>query len=294
MQLYMKRANIDWKGSKYALKFLVPGLPEAFVRYTKTANSANLEVKIKLYNEIFFPMIPEFYTIVHVAACAPFPPLLEKLLELDYLYTKDAFGKTPLAYALEARQSESVEIIIGHFKDNPEKFIVTENDLCMMLKSHPAMGVNIAQMSFFNFNELYQTAKRGVLPRNFVTLTCEDEFLKQSDLDRNGLSLKGDRDEMMDLTYLVSSFNYNAKMGSRSSIEFLQTLLDSRIDSIWNTDFRYLIENRWSKAKDFWRYMATARLVYFIVLALYGATASFALCLLGFLLSIGFVAISGA
>ena len=53
---YIRENEPEWVGSIYAMKYLGPGFPETFVRYTKNADGGALELKIRLFNEIFFPL----------------------------------------------------------------------------------------------------------------------------------------------------------------------------------------------------------------------------------------------
>ena len=63
------------------------------IRYTQNVDGGALELKIETLKNTFFPIIPEFYTLMHVCAAAPFPLLLQKLLEDENLYS---VGKSAL------------------------------------------------------------------------------------------------------------------------------------------------------------------------------------------------------
>ena len=69
---YITRHNVPWKGSKYAYKFQVPGLPEAMFRYTQNVDGGALDLKIDTLKDNYFPIIPEFYSLMHVCAGAPY------------------------------------------------------------------------------------------------------------------------------------------------------------------------------------------------------------------------------
>ena len=107
----------------------MPGLPEALFRYTQGGEAAAFDLKLDVLRETFFPIIPEFYTLMHVCAGSPFPLLLEKLLEKGELYSVDSYGKTPLTYAIEANNNDCITLITEFFKDFPEKFEVTFADI---------------------------------------------------------------------------------------------------------------------------------------------------------------------
>ena len=80
VERFVRETGDDWKGSIYALKFLIPGLAESFYRYTIPGEGGNFDEKLRLLNYIYFPMLPEFYSLLHVASTAPFPKLLRQLL----------------------------------------------------------------------------------------------------------------------------------------------------------------------------------------------------------------------
>ena len=63
----------------------------------------------------FFPIMPENFTILHFCAAAPYPSILELLLEDNEYYTKDLYGRTPLSYAIELNHKECAQAIIRYF-----------------------------------------------------------------------------------------------------------------------------------------------------------------------------------
>ena len=101
----------------------------------------------------------------------------------------DIFGNTPLTYALEYSNSECIDLIINHFKEQPEKFIVTYNDLVMILRTNASIGFDVFNISFFTYSDLFQTQKRGILNHPYETLISDTEVLRQRDLDREKLDL---------------------------------------------------------------------------------------------------------
>ena len=134
--------------------------------------------------------MPEFYSLLHVCATAPFPGLLEQLLINSYLYAMDIFGNTPLTYALEFNNSRCIELIINYFKDKPDLFIVTYNDLIMILRTNASIGYDVFNISFFTYSDLFQTQKRGILNGSYESVTSDTEILKQRDLDREHLEFE--------------------------------------------------------------------------------------------------------
>ena len=64
----------------------------------------------------FFPIMPENFTILHFCAAAPYPDILELLLEND---TEDVYGRTPLSYAIELNHKDYMQAIIRHFERRP-------------------------------------------------------------------------------------------------------------------------------------------------------------------------------
>ena len=198
-------------------------------------------------------MLPEFYSLLHVAATAPFPKLLRQLLVHDYLYTMDIYGNTPLTYALEYSNSECIDLIITHFKEQPEKFIVTYNDLIMILRTNASIGFDVFNISFFTYSDLFQTQKRGILNNPYETVISDSEVLRQRDLDREKLDLDKETPGIVqpELAYLISRFSFNPVMGSNDSTSLLHLLKDTGLDSIWTTDFKYIIDYKWKKASVF-------------------------------------------
>ena len=273
VQRYVKENNDPWKGSIYALKFLIPGLPESFFRYTTPGNpdAAAFDLKCRLLNEIYFPMMPEFYSLLHVCATAPFPGLLEQLLINGYLYAMDIYGNTPLTYALEFNNSHCIDLIINYFKDKPDLFIVTYNDLIMILKTNASIGYDVFNISFFTYSDLFQTQKRGILRGTYESVISDTEILKQRDLDRENMEFEKPQPgvQQLELAYMVSRFEFNPIMGSADSIKLLQLLKDSSLDSIWETDFKYLIDHKWKKASVFLACFACAHLLFLIGISFY-------------------------
>ena len=202
------------------MKYLVPGFAESMVRYTKDADGIGVERKIQLLNEIYFPIMPEFYSLMHVAAIAPFPKLLSKLLDLGYLYSIDTNGKTPLTYALDKNNSECIEKIIHHFKAAPDDFVITYRDVIMLLEKDTPFTPELFRISFFNYSKLNAAPQRGVITgHKHHTLFSSSEVIKGSDLRRDGISLTPETQSTpAELEYLVSKFDFNPVQGSKESL----------------------------------------------------------------------------
>ena len=76
-------------------------------------------LKVKRLNEYFFPIFPEFYSLIHFAAFYGNADVVKMLFETNCLYASDMYGKTPLAYSLEMRHYECSDLIISHFQEHP-------------------------------------------------------------------------------------------------------------------------------------------------------------------------------
>ena len=181
---YITRNNVPWKGSKYAYKFQVPGLPEALFRYTQNADGGALDLKIATLKDNFFPIIPEFYSLMHVCAGAPFPILLQKLLEDGDLYSVDAYNKTPLTSAIEASNNDCISVITEFFRDCPEKFEVTFFDIQKVLEMDNKAGPDIYRMAFFDFGIQMGDYPKGNLPSPIVIATAANSVMKKNDFKR--------------------------------------------------------------------------------------------------------------
>ena len=61
-------------------------------------------------------------------------------------------------------------------------------------------------------------------------------------------------------------------MGSRESTNLLHLLKDTGLDSIWSTDFRYLIDYKWKYASVFLGTFAILHLLYLIAVSVYSTS----------------------
>ena len=113
----------------------------------------SLAAKVGALNELFFPVLPEFYSLLHLAAVAPFPKLLSYCLEHEYLYSFDGFGNTPLLYALRHGNSECAHLIVSHFKRHPERFVVSYQDLLEALRQDGVLAVEMLKSLCFEQKE---------------------------------------------------------------------------------------------------------------------------------------------
>ena len=275
IDLYIERnQHIKWEGSKYAYKFQVPGLPEALFRYT-VAGEGEIAVKLDTLRDNFFPIMPEFYTLLHVCAAAPFPGLLSYLLEHDELYSVDAFGKTPLTYAIQANNTDAIKIIIEHFRTCQSKFEVTFFDVQQILEMENKDGPEIYRMAFFDFGLETPTKPKGVLPEPIVVMTAPASVLKTSDYKRYGYDFfSGDEGDHREIISLNSKFRYNSALGSQESIDFLKMLCESSLDEIWDTNVKYVIEEKWQRVRAKIIAHSVGHLLYLILISLY-VTISF-------------------
>ena len=126
--------------------------------------------------------MPGFHKMMHVAAIAPFPNFLAKVIDMGYLYTIDSDGNTPLTYALEHNNSECISIILNRFDKGI--FLATCKDIDLLLQSkHPGMHY-LFKHCCFNYTYLNATPPRGYLHCDQYLVTSNSLVLKQSDLER--------------------------------------------------------------------------------------------------------------
>ena len=186
----------------------------------------------------------------------------------------DIYGNTPLTYALEYSNSECIDLIITHFKEQPEKFIVTYNDLIMILRTNASIGFDVFNISFFTYSDLFQTQKRGILNNPYETVISDSEVLRQRDLDREKLDLDKETPGIVqpELAYLISRFSFNPVMGSNDSTSLLHLLKDTGLDSIWTTDFKYIIDYKWKKASVFLQTFSILHFLYLIAISVYATS----------------------
>ena len=194
--------------------------------------------------------MPNFRSIMHVVAITPFPEILKKLLADEYLYSLDHHGRTPLNYALRMMNTQCIDIIIEHFKEkrNQFRFVITYEDVKLLLENDYPNSFDIFAISFFDYSDLHAMYSRGEISGDFYTLYSNSAVVKRSDLIRDRLTLKPSTSEerQPELEYLVSKFSYNSVAGSYQSLEFLELVRNSNVDKIWLTDFRYIIDRKWN------------------------------------------------
>ena len=82
-------------------------------------------LKVRRLNEYFFPIFPEFFSLIHFAAYYGNAEAVRALFGVNCLYAADMDHKTPLAYCLEMRHYECSDLIISHFKEHPQQLYVT-------------------------------------------------------------------------------------------------------------------------------------------------------------------------
>ena len=97
----------------------------------------------------------------------------------------------------------------------------------------------------------------NVLPK----LTAESKFAKAHNEAEN-----------REIEYLVSKFRYNNVMGSDKSRELLSALADSEYDEIWESDMRYIIDEKWSRLSAFVTTYSILHFLFLLYLSVY-ATA---------------------
>ena len=137
------------------MKFIGAGIPTSLIRCTISCQDKGVETKIRLLEDLFFPIMPGFHKMMHIAAIAPFPNFLAKVIDMGYLYTIDSEGNTPLSYALENNNSECISIILNRFEKH--SFLVTCKDVHLLLQSkHPGMHY-LFRHCCFNYTYLNAT-----------------------------------------------------------------------------------------------------------------------------------------
>ena len=187
----------------------MPGLPEALFRYTNQGQG-DIQIKVDTLRSNYFPIIPEFYTLLHVCAAAPFPDLLSYLLENEDIYSVDAYGKTPLTYAIEASNTDCIKAIIGHFRSCQDKFEISFEDIKKILEMENKDGPEVYRMAFFDFGLEMPSKPKGLLPKPIVVMTASTSVLRKSDYDRYGYDfLAGDDTQHREIVSLNSKFQYN-------------------------------------------------------------------------------------
>ena len=132
-----------------------------------------MAAKVAFFKDNFFTIVPEFYSLQHLCATAPFPKLLNYLLESQDLYTMDVYGKTPLTYAIESGHTESVKVIIDYFREFPEGFVVNHIDIRNILEMGTAASAELFEIAFNEHPEELISQKTGYLRNNPTVLTSE-------------------------------------------------------------------------------------------------------------------------
>ena len=164
VEVHARRHKIEHDFVPYAFHFQSPGLAEALIRHTReTASAKRLDIKTKEIARIFFPVIPELYSFMHVCGAAPFPMLLKYLLEKGELYSVDHTGKTPLTHAIEQGSNECVSAIIEHFHEKPDSFIFSYADVTMLLERKSPWSAQVFEMAFFDYNRNINHKAKGLL-----------------------------------------------------------------------------------------------------------------------------------
>ena len=140
--------------------------------------------------------MPEFYTPLHVCAAAPFPLLLEHLLNDGEIYSADIFGKTPLTYAMESDSKPCVQVIINHFRTRPSMLEVSTDDIAMILRKNLKLATELFRFAFFDLNE---GVKRGVLDAPQKLITGRSFILKQDEQALHRLGTDRPEEEQREL-----------------------------------------------------------------------------------------------
>ena len=221
-------------------------------------------------NEYFFPIFPEFFSVIHFAAYYGNAEAVRSLFGVNCLYAADMYGKTPLAYSLEMRHYECSDLIISHFKEHPQQLYVTYKDLLCLLGSKSNSVKKIFSALVTTNPQVRQCPRRGVLKDDAAIIAEGGNVLGRQFAEEK--FAKGREIEHREVEYLVSKFRYNNVMGSNKSRELLTALAESEYDEIWESDMRYVIDEKWARLSVFVTTYSVLHFLFLLYLSVY-ATA---------------------
>ena len=97
--------------------------------------------------------------MVHYFAARNNGPCVEKCFERKMRYLRDIHGKTPLAYASEAKAIESLEVIVNFLNRNRQvQENMTMKEVCQLIRDSPS---NLKSF----FDNAYQIVDESHIPR---------------------------------------------------------------------------------------------------------------------------------
>ena len=165
---------------------------------------------------------------------------------------------------------------------------MTYADVKMILELDNKSGPDVYMMAFFDYNLELHHKDKGVLPNPIEVLTSESNVLKKADYAAYKLNLdEGDEKDKKELICMNSKFRYNPIVGSSESIELVRLLMESKVDTIWKTNIKHVIEEKWRIVRWFIVFHALLHLSYLVLISIYVTLFfdNFLLALVAFVLS---------
>ena len=129
-------------------------------------------------------------------------------------------------------------------------------------------------MAFLDYNARLNHMLKGSISYDAEVLVSDYRVIRAEDLQASGLDLeKGEEKEKKELLIMHSKFKYSAILGSATSIEFLILLRECKLSSIWETNIRYLIEEKWRRTRWFTILISVLHLGYIVLASIYATAA---------------------
>ena len=268
---FMKK-NLTADHERDMKDFYAPGLFSQLFRDSMLSQEPgdNVGLQLRRLKEFFFPIFPECYTLMHLAAFYGRGDLIKKLFGIEAFYAADLEGLTPLGYALSLRQFDCSDAIISYFIQNPDRLYLTYKDLLSLLETKSTTVKGLFKELMAVNKKTRHTEHRGKITGNPEIITLEGDVITNQ--EASPYFLDAVETKQREVEYLVTKFKFNSAPGSRESLELLETMENCEYEELWSSNLRYIVDEKWKRLRFYVQGVAIAHFLYLILISIY-ATA---------------------